>query len=132
MDLIININNICLILDNELVTPNLVTILPSLGEYFEISLNIWVESFSASGVEHGWSELLRFTVTDNDHGSDGDRIPAIFINSAGFISVTFDNYFWKSIYIKLRTWIKFVMKQYTENGKVRYVTFGLVELFRCS
>ena len=127
MDLIINI---CLILDNELVTENLVTTIPSLGEYFEISLFIWVESFSASGVE--WSELLRFTATGDDCCKAGDRIPAIFMNSAGFISVNFDNYFGKRIYIKLRTWIKFVMKQYTENGKVRYMTFGLVELFRCS
>ena len=120
-----------MILDYELVTKdNLVETLPTWGKYFEVSLKIWVESFS--GNNDGWSELLRFTVTDNDHGSDGDRIPAIFINSAGFISVTFDNYFWKSIYIKLRTWIKFVMKQYTENGKVRYMTFGLFELFRCS
>ena len=117
-----------MILDFEFVTKNnLVATLPSWGEYFEISLKIWVESFG-----DGWSELLRFTATGDNCCKAGDRIPAIFINSAGFISVTFDNYFWKSIYIKLRTWIKFVMKQYTENGKVRYMTFGLVEMFRCS
>ena len=117
-----------MILDFEFVTKdNLIETLPSWGKYFEISLKIWVESFG-----DGWSELLRFTATGDDCCKAGDRIPAIFMNSAGFISVNFDNYFGKRIYIKLRTWIKFVMKQYTENGKVRYMTFGLFELFRCS
>ena len=70
-------------LDFELVTKdNLVATLPSWGEYFEVSMQIWVESFS--GQSDGWSELIRFTATEKDCCSAGDRIPAIFVNSSKF------------------------------------------------
>ena len=73
-----------MILDFEFVTKdNLVATLPSWGEYFKISVKIWVESFG-----HGWSELLRFTATENDCCFAGDRIPAIFVNSDGNIYLT--------------------------------------------
>ena len=73
------VNN--LFLDYELVTKdNLVATLPSWGEYFEVSLQVWVESFR--GGSDGWSELIRFTATEKDCCSAGDRIPAIFVNSS--------------------------------------------------
>ena len=101
----------------------LVDILPSWGKYFEISLNIWVNSFSGS--EMGWSELLRFTATEGNCCSAGDRIPAIFVNSAGYIHVTSqvggNGNFYKNINIKLKTWIKVGIKQYPENGKVIFL-----------
>ena len=91
--------------------------LPSWGQYFEVSLKIWVESY-----KNGWSELLRFTATEKDYGSAGDRIPAIFVNSAGYIGVrsqvgSTENYA-TNVNIKLKTWIKVDIKQYPENGKV--------------
>ena len=109
------------ILDLEHVTKdNLIETLPSWGKYFEISLKIWVESFI--GNKDGWSELLRFTATDNDWGSAGDRIPAIFLNSAGYIhlisQVGKNGNFAKNAYIKPKTWIKVEIKQYPKNGKV--------------
>ena len=96
---------------------NLLATLPSWGEYFEVSLQIWVESY-----KKGWSELLRFTTTEKDYGSAGDRIPAIFVNSAGYIGVRSQvgsnaNYA-TNVNIKLKTWIKLDIKQYLENGKV--------------
>ena len=113
-----------MILDYELVTKdNLVETLPSWGKYFEVSLKIWVESFS--GNNDGWSELLRFTATENDWGSAGDRIPAIFVNSAGYIHLTSqvgtNGNFYRNADIKLKTWIKVEIKQYPKNGKV--ITF---------
>ena len=107
------------ILDEEPVTKdNLVATLPSWGEYFEVSLQIWVESHKP-----GVSELLRFTTTEKDCCSAGDRIPAIFVNSAGYIHVTSQvgtngNYY-QNVNIKLKTWTKVQIKQYPdENGKV--------------
>ena len=83
-----------------------------------VSLKIWVESFSGNS----WSELLRFTATENNCCSAGDRIPAIFVNSAGYIHVTSqvgsNGNFAKNVNIKLKTWIKVDIKQYPENGKV--------------
>ena len=95
--------------------------LPSWGKYFEVSLNIWVDSFS--GNEDGWSELLRFTATGKDCCSSGDRIPALFVNSDGYIHLTSqvgtDGNFYKNVYVKLKKWIKLEIKQYpAENGKV--------------
>ena len=114
-----------MILGYELVTKdNLVATLPSWGEYFEVSLQIWVESFSPSN-KNGWTELLRFTVSEKDDYNDwkaGSRIPAIFVNSAGFIHVTSqvgtNGNFATNVNIKLKTWTKVEIKQYPENGKV--------------
>ena len=110
-----------MILDSELVTKdNLVETLPTWGKYFEVSLKIWVESFS--GNNDGWSELLRFTATENDCCFAGDRIPAIFVNSAGYIHLTSqvgtNGNFYRNADIKLKTWIKVEIKQYPKNGKV--------------
>ena len=96
--------------------------LPSWGKYFETSLQIWVESYTGSNKD-GWTELIRFTSTDKDCCSSGDRIPAIFVHSSGYIHVTSQvgtngNYN-KNFNIKLKTWIKVEIKQYPdENGKV--------------
>ena len=115
-----------MILGYELVTKdNLVATLPSWGEYFEVSLQILVESFSPSN-KYGFSELLRFTVSEKDDYNDwkaGSRIPAIFVNSAGFIHVTSqvgtNGNFHKNVDLKLKTWIKIEIKQYPKNGKVK-------------
>ena len=110
------------ILDYELITKdNLVATLPSWGDQFDVSLELWIESFTPSN-SNGWSELLRFTATNKDMGSAGDRIPAIFANDNGYIHVVSQigtnanaN---KNINIKTKTWTKVEIKQYQENGKV--------------
>ena len=94
--------------------------LPSWGYFFEVSLQLWIESWN--GRSDGWSELLRFTSTTNDNGVAGDRIPALFANKAGFIYATSqvgsNPDFNKPFYIKTKTWTEVVIKQYPENGKV--------------
>ena len=105
-------------LHGPITKDNLVATLPSWGEYFEVSLEIWVESY-----KKGWSELLRFTATQKDYGSAGDRIPAIFVNSAGHIHVTSqvgsNGNYKTNVNIKLKTWIKVDIKQYPDkNDKV--------------
>ena len=110
------------LLDFQHVTKdNHVETLPSWGKYFELSLNIWVDSFS--GNDDGWSELLRFTATEKDCCAPGDRIPALFVNSNGYIQlisqVGTDGNFFKNVFIKLKKWIKIEIKQYpTGDGNV--------------
>ena len=95
--------------------------LPSWGYYFEVSLQIWIESFHGPS-NHGWTEVFSFTATDRDCCSAGDRIPALFVNEAGFIyassQVGANGDFHKSFYIGPKTWTKVLIKQYSENGKV--------------
>ena len=113
------------ILDYELITKdNLVATLPSWGDQFDVSLELWIESFTPSN-SNGWSELLRFTATNKNHGSAGDRIPAIFANKNGNIYVVSQigtnanaN---KNFSFKTKTWTKVEIKQYPENGKVHYL-----------
>ena len=95
--------------------------LTSWGYHFEVSLQLWIETFSGSN-NYGWTELLRFTATKENYGSAGDRIPAIFAHKDGYIGVrsqvgTNANAA-KNFNIKTQTWTKVEIKQYQENGKV--------------
>ena len=105
--------------DDLIREDNLVATLPSWGDYFEVSLQIWIESFAQTG---DWTEVFRFTATEKDCCSAGDRIPALFVNKAGFIhassQVGTDRDFHKSFYIEPKTWTMVQIKQYPENGKV--------------
>ena len=84
---------------------NLVATLPKWGEYFVISMQIWVESHI-----NGWSELLRFTATEKSCCSAGDRIPAFFVTSDGLILVTShvgtNGNFGTSFKFNLKSWIR--------------------------
>ena len=106
----------------ELITKNnLVATLPSWGNDFDISLELWIESLTPTN-KYGYSELLRFTSTNKDCCSAGDRIPAIFANKNGFIHVTSqigtNGNAYKNVNIKTKTWTKVEIKQYQENGEV--------------
>ena len=109
--------------------------LPSWGDYFDISLEFWIGSYSGAFGKNGWTELLRFTATDKDTGSSGDRIPAIFAASNGNIFVvsqigTNGNAV-KDFMIKTKTWTKVEIKQYKENGKVYNINNILTLSFNC-
>ena len=100
--------------------------LTSWGYHFEVSLQLWIETFSGPN-NGGWTEIIRFTSTEKDCCSAGDRIPAIFANQAGFIHVTSQvgtngNYA-KNFNIKPKTWTKIEIKQYPENGQVIFLVF---------
>ena len=113
------------ILDYELITKdNLVATLPSWGDQFDVSLELWIESFTPSN-SNGWTELLRFTATNKDMGSAGHRIPAIFAHKDGYIHVVSqigtNAHATKNFNIKTKTWTKVEIKQYQENGKVHLI-----------
>ena len=102
----------------ELTNDNLVATLPKWGEYFAIFFELWIDSFSGSE----FFEIVRFTSTENNVGSPGDRIPAIFVNNQGYITVAsqvgINASFAKNININVKAWIKLEIKQYKENGEV--------------
>ena len=110
-----------LILEFHVTKDNLLATIPSWGPNYKASLQIWIESFSGTPVG-GYFDLLRFTNTNNNYGNPGDRIPALFVNKAGYIyassqvgsnpdnSIIFD--------IKARTWTNVEIKQYLKSGKV--------------
>ena len=104
---------------NLLRKDNLVATLSSWGDYFEVSLQLWIESFAQT---RSWTEVFRFTVTEKDCCSAGDRIPALFVNRIGYISVSSqvgsNGDYVGHIYIKPKTWTMVQIKQYRENGKV--------------
>ena len=124
-----------MILDYELITKdNLVATLPSWGDYFDISMELWIGSYSGANT-NGWTELLRFTATNKDCCSAGDRIPAIFANKNGYIHVTSqvgtNGNANKNFNIKTQTWTKVEIKQYQENGKVYNINNILTLLINC-
>ena len=108
------------------------TILPSWGDHFYISMELWIESY---GRANSFTELLRFTATNKNCCSAGDRIPAIFAHN-GIIHVTSqvgtNGNAHKNFNIKTKTWTKVEIKQYKENGKVYNINDILTLLINCS
>ena len=108
--------------------------LPSWGEQFDLSLELWIGSYSGAN-KNGWTELLRFTATNKDCCSAGDRIPAIFANKNGNIHVTSqvgtNGNANKNFNIKTQTWTKVEIKQYQENGKVYNINNILTISINC-
>ena len=72
-----------------------------------------------------WSTIVRFTSTDNDCCNIGDRIPAIFYNSNGYLLIdsTFDgkgNYsVTYNVDMSKYYHIEIVQENQKENGQVR-------------
>ena len=95
--------------------------LPSWGDYFDISMELWIGSYSGAN-KNGWTELLRFTATNKDCCSAGDRMPAIFANKNGYISVRSqvgtNGDAHKNFNIPTQTWTKVEIKQYLVNDEV--------------
>ena len=102
--------------------------LPSWGDCYEVSFQMFVESFTGGDPSlGGWSEFLRFTTIEGDMGDDmlpGTRIPAVFVNNGGYIGVRSqvgtDANFHQNINIQARTWIPVEIKQYAEDGVLKF------------
>ena len=97
--------------------------IPRWGEYFRVSLQVWIDSFNGPYNINGFSELLRFTSTVGDCCSPGDRIPAIFVHRyTGSLHITStvgtNGNFNRNAKVQPKTWTKVEIKQFPENGKV--------------
>ena len=89
---------------------NLLDSLPLWGPVFKVSLEMKVNAFPTP--EQGWAEVLRFTDSDSiDH-----RIPAMFINTAGFVEITPSIGDENRPQPTLSTWHKYEMSQYQHVG----------------
>ena len=103
---------------------NLVASLPTWGPHFEVSFDVRIESYDVNihGTDN-YTELIRFTSTDMDCCSAGDRIPGIFARNGiifVFSQLGTEGNHRKYFSIRDQTWVKVVIKQYMEdgNGKV--------------
>ena len=97
---------------------NLLDTLPFWGPHFEISFDLWVESFESSS-DGGWSEFLRFTATDTNCCDEGDRLPAFQANLDGFIYIITQIGESTNAYERFeftpKTWRSLRVKQYLNN-----------------
>ena len=75
-----------LILEVRVQKNNLLLIVPSWGPSFKISFELKVFSFSSCSPTK-MANYLTFTATDNNCCDIGDRIPAFFTNSGGFLQL---------------------------------------------
>ena len=107
------------------------TTLSTMGPSYKISFELFVNSFTGVDLQHGtYAEVLRFTCTNQDCCSPGDRIPLVMTHKdsgdAGRITVTTQigdngNYYglWN---IRRKSWTSVEIEQYQQNGKVRRFT----------
>ena len=108
-------------IDPEVNQDKLLAELPEWGPTYQVSFEMKINSFPG-----GWGEVLRVTSTDNNSGRIGDRFPAFFINTAGYVHIctqigsTINHC--KDIYINEGTWYKLDLRQIEENSKVFLLT----------
>ena len=71
----------------------------------------------------GWSSIIRFTSTNNNCCNNGDRVPAVFYHSNGYLTITSsvnDNGdYWCNHNIDLKKWYHIEIVQANKNGKVK-------------
>jgi len=93
------------------------------GPQYKVEVDIIVNSFT-SGNEYGYSNILRFTSSDSDCCNLGDRIPLIFYNRNGFLTITSsvngngNDYF--DYDIDLEKWYHIEIYQAERNGQYYY------------
>ena len=74
--------------DQVIAQNNLVARIPIWGPSFRISMDLYINSFDGPNLKNGMlAELLRFTSRDGNCCAVGDRIPAVFTDKRGFISL---------------------------------------------
>ena len=64
---------------------NQIATIATWGPQYRVAVDIKVYS---AGTEKEWYNILRFTSTESDCCNIGDRIPAIFYNTEGFLRIT--------------------------------------------
>ena len=102
----------------------LVFSVPRWGPTFKISFEVNILSFSNCNPDK-MANLLTFTATDNDCCEIGDRVPALFINSQGFLQVANHidedgNWIDRSPHLNQNQWYMIEVEQYIEHNEVIY------------
>ena len=105
----------------------LLTTLSTMGPSYKISFELFINSFTGVNLQHErYAEVLRFTCTNLDCCSPGDRIPLIMTHKdsgdTGRITVATqigDNANYCGLWnINRRSWTSVAIEQYQQNGKV--------------
>ena len=96
--------------------------IPSWGPIFKISFDLKVLSFVTCSPD-GVANYLTFTATDNDCCKIGDRIPAFFTNSGGFLQLATQinengNLVKSSPQLEENIWYKVEVEQFKEDKQV--------------
>ena len=105
---------------NHVQHNKLLATLPIWDKFYRVSFDLWVGSFAGS--VNSWSDVLLFESTGHNCCNAGDRVPGIFLNSDGYLTIsaqvgTNGNYY-KNVNIRPYTWIKVEIQQFPEHGKV--------------
>ena len=109
------------VLEPEANQDKLVAELPEWGPTYQVSFEMKINSFPG-----GWGEVLRVTSTDNNSGRIGDRFPAFFIHTSGYVHIctqigsTINHC--ENIYLNEGTWYELDLRQIKENSKVFILT----------
>lgn len=98
---------------------NLISTIDTWGPEYRVAISIIVRSAAP-----GWSTILRFTSTNDNCCNIGDRIPAIFYNSDGFLqissAVSGNGDYSDRPNIDLNKWYHIEITQEKKNGKIYY------------
>ena len=110
-------------LDIDVKDNNLLAIVPSWGPIFKISFELKVLSFSTCSPTN-MANYLTFTATDNNCCDIGDRIPAFFTNSGGFLQLATQidengNLMERSPNLEENKWYQVEVEQFMEDQTVR-------------
>ena len=101
---------------------NLIGIVPSWGPTFKINFELKILSFANCNPDK-MANYLTFTSSDNDCCDIGDRIPAFFTNSEGFLQLAMQigqngNYVAKSPKLEENVWYKVEVEQFFQGHDV--------------
>jgi len=104
---------------------NLIGIIPSWGPTFKISFELKVVSFTTCNPME-MANYLTFTATDNNCCDIGDRIPAFFTNSGGFLQLAMQinhdgNVIKSSPKLEENVWYKLEVEQLIQNNQFFFV-----------
>ena len=110
----------CLGYSGTVTRNKLISTINKFGPQYSVVFDVIVNSAGK-----GWSSIIRFTSTDNNCCNHGDRVPAVFYNSDGFLYITssvndIGNYGF-NYDIDLKKWYHIEIVQANKNGKVKNI-----------
>ena len=103
----------------SIVSNNLLATIPSWGPTFRVTFDLYINSF-VEGNQYGFSELLRFTATDNNFWSLGDAVPVVLTTQTGIHIVTqigSNNHWVAQTKLNEKTWYHVELVQHSHNNK---------------
>ena len=112
------------------ILDKLLDTLSTWGPEYKVSLEMKVNSFPT--LAENWAEILRFTDSNKDCCGDyRDRVPAMHINTAGFIEITPSIGYDKRPHPNVSTWHKYEMLQYPIKEQVwQKVILNLCHIYK--